>query len=93
METLRFKKRGDLVRYAHKHPGALAARFLFQVRQELGQGVAISGEDVTNTDPTVWSVSQANFKEVRGQREEEEQIKSRLSSKIEDSQRSDIADA
>ena len=68
MESLRFKRRSDLVNYSRKHPGALGALFLCQVRARLGRGPPHEMRDIYNTDVTSWA-AQSGLKEVRDLRE------------------------
>ena len=67
--TLRFKKRADLLNYHMKYPGALGAHFLLQVQAKLGRTAPGSTRDLSAIDVSSWIAQSAEFKEVRDQRE------------------------
>jgi len=67
-QTLRFKKRGDLLMFATKHPGALVAHFILQARQRAGLEVPKTLGNLMETDLASW-VDRAGLKEVRDVRE------------------------
>ena len=69
--ALRFKRRSDLVNFAQKHPGALAAMFVNQVRAKLGSSAASSSAELLATDLNVYASNPLlhDLKEVRDQKE------------------------
>jgi hypothetical protein len=70
VESLRFKRRSDLVNFSTRFPGALAGQFLCQVRARMSQDVA-ECKDLHRTDVGPWSQREglSGLKEVRDQRE------------------------
>jgi hypothetical protein len=68
MESLRFKRRSDLVNFARSHPGALGALFLTQVRHRLAKGPPSQMKDLYHLDATVWGAA-SGLREVRDLRE------------------------
>eukprot|EP00929_Paragymnodinium_shiwhaense_P069373 TRINITY_DN34998_c0_g1_i4.p1 TRINITY_DN34998_c0_g1~~TRINITY_DN34998_c0_g1_i4.p1 ORF type:complete len:512 (+),score=110.49 TRINITY_DN34998_c0_g1_i4:32-1567(+) len=69
MNLLRFKRRSDLLNFNMKHPGALAADFLMQVRQLVSGSAAKDTKELAQTDPALW-VGQSNaFKDARDSKE------------------------
>ena len=67
--TMNFKKRADLQNFHLKHPGALGAMFVKQVRQLMGLGLPKDTKDLAQTDPTMWVHQSGCFKESRDQKE------------------------
>ena len=63
-----FKRRPDLLNFAAKRPGALAAHFLAQVRERLSKGEPRSGKELLETDAASW-IPVSGLKEVRDLRE------------------------
>jgi len=68
-EALRFKRRSDLVNFASRHPGALGALFLHQLRVKLNLGPAHKLGDLYHTDITTWAATSTGLKETRDLRE------------------------
>lgn len=66
---LHFRKRKDLLAFASRHPGALGAHFLLQVRRRLMRPLPENSSELRETDPTVWAKTQADLKDVRDLRE------------------------
>jgi hypothetical protein len=66
---MKFKKRADMLNFHYKHPGALAALFLWQVRQRLGGKAPRNTRDLARVDAAPWAQTHANLKEIRDQRE------------------------
>lgn len=64
-EVLHFRKRKDLLSFANRHPGALGAHFLLQVRRRLMRPLPENSSELRETDPTAWAMTQADLKEVR----------------------------
>ena len=69
MESLRFKKRADLVNFASRHPGGLTAHMMYQLRVRMMQGPPESMKDLYAVDAGIWSSTATGLKEVRDQRE------------------------
>lgn len=67
--TVRFRRRGDLLKFHHRYPGALAGHFLCQVRQKLGQGLPVDTEELRLTDVASWSTAHASLTDVKDQKE------------------------
>ena len=68
-QTLRVKRRGDLLRLATRHPGLLAGQFLAQVRVKLNQEVPGDSTQLRETDASHWALVMSNLKDVRDQKE------------------------
>jgi len=64
-ESLRFKRRSDLINYAAKHPGALGALFLHHVRTKLSLSTAGKMDDLYRADVTTWAATGTGLKETR----------------------------
>ena len=67
--TLRFRRRADLLAFAMKRPGGLAAHFLAQVRLRLGQPLPSDTAELRNTDVASWALKDGALKDVRDQKE------------------------
>ena len=67
--VLRFKKRSDLLNFHVRHPGGLAAAFLWQVKSRLGGELPKDTEELKKVDAAGWAQIYANLKEIRDQRE------------------------
>ena len=67
--SVRFRKRGDLLNFHYKHPGGLAALFLWQVRQRLGGEQPKDTEALRRVDASSWANLYSGVKELRDQRE------------------------
>ena len=67
-QTLRFKKRGDLLTFATRFPGALIVHFLTQARAKAGLPPAKNIGALMETDLARWA-EQSGLKEIRDQRE------------------------
>jgi hypothetical protein len=67
--VLRFKKRSDLLNFHFRHPGGLAAAFLWQVKSRLGGELPKDTEELKKVDAAGWAQIYANLKEIRDQRE------------------------
>ena len=69
--TLRFKKRSDLITFSQRYPGALAAWFIFQVRQKLGLATPEDMRELAKTDLCSWASSAAHtgLKDTRDSKE------------------------
>jgi hypothetical protein len=69
LESLRFRKRCDLVNFAGRRPGALTAHLMYQLRTRMMQGAPESMKDLYAVDAGLWSATATGLKEVRDQRE------------------------
>ena len=67
--TLRFKRRSDLLNFHYRHPGGLAAAFLWQVKQRVGGDPPKDSDVLKQVDAAGWANLHANLKEIRDQRE------------------------
>ena len=63
-----FKRRADLLNFAARHPGALAAHFLAQVRERLSRREPKNAVELNQTDVGSW-IPLSGLKEVRDLRE------------------------
>jgi hypothetical protein len=68
-ESLHFKKRKDLLAFAQKYPGGLAAHFLYQVRRKLLQPAPQDSYDILATDSSSWASSFSDLKDIRDLKE------------------------
>ena len=70
-ESLRFKRRSDLVNFSSRHSGALAAHLMSQVRSRMSSGVVQDYKELYRTDVGAWAQRDglAGLKETRDQRE------------------------
>ena len=68
-QKLRFKKRSDMLVFAEKNPGALAAMFLAQVRERLHRGPPQSTKDLLQVDVGSWAQTGSGLKEIRDLKE------------------------
>ena len=68
-DTMRFKRRSDVLTMHKRYPGALAGHFLNQVRQRLGLSYAQGSDDLRQTDVSRWGATMSDFKDVRDVRE------------------------
>ena len=69
MAVLKFKRRADLVEFASRYPGSLAAQFVVAIYDKL-EGTAMKNEKMLyRTDVGKWSRDLSGLKEVRDQRE------------------------
>ena len=69
VDTMKFKRRADLLAFADKHPGVLAAHFLNGVRHKQGRGNVTETKDLRSVAAADWVVSSGQLKEVRDIRE------------------------
>ena len=67
-QTLRFKKRGDLLTFATRYPGALVMHLISQARGKAGLSTARTVGAMMETDLARWA-EHSGLKEVRDQRE------------------------
>jgi hypothetical protein len=69
VDTMKFKRRAELLAFADKHPGVLAAHFLNGVRHKQGRGNVTETKDLRSVAAADWVVSSGQLKEVRDIRE------------------------
>ena len=70
VDTAKFKKRAQLLAFAHKRPGVLAAHVFNLVRTKMGQGNVTQMKQLRIVDMAQWvSSGQSGLKELRDQRE------------------------
>eukprot|EP00973_Karenia_brevis_P033286 4592617-Karenia_brevis.AAC.1 len=66
---MKFKKRGDLVAFAAKHPGALSGYFLAGVYSRLSKGMATKASDLNRVSVSQWASQHTGLTELRDLRE------------------------
>jgi hypothetical protein len=69
LNSLRFKRRADLLNFHHRHPGGLAALFLWQVKQRMGGDPPKDSKQLKKVDTSTWVTMSSGLKEIRDQRE------------------------
>ena len=69
MDGLRWKKRGDLVAYAAKHPGALTAHFLAGVYARLSKGTVTRTSQLRDVSVSAWAHQFTGLTEIRDMKE------------------------
>jgi hypothetical protein len=69
VDGLKFKKRGDLVAFAARHPGALTAHFLASVYQRLSKGQLTRSSQLRDVSVTAWAHQFSGLTEVRDVKE------------------------
>eukprot|EP00974_Lingulodinium_polyedra_P124865 11192296-Lingulodinium_polyedra.AAC.1 len=69
VHTFRFKRRSDVLNFAYKHPGGLAAHFLQQVRLRSLRPLAQDTRELAETDASAWAAALQDLKDVRDQKE------------------------
>jgi len=65
VDMLKFKKRGDLVAFAARHPGALTAHFLAGVYQRLSKGTLNRSSQLREPSVTAWAHQFSGLTEIR----------------------------
>ena len=69
-ETMHCRKRKDLLQVASRHPGALGAHLLLQVRRKLMKSAPKDTKDLARTDVASWAGSSSNdIKDLRDVKE------------------------
>ena len=63
-ESLRFRRRSDLVNFASRHPGALGALFLHHLRSKMSLPGARRMGDLCDADIATWAATKTELKEV-----------------------------
>ena len=69
VDTLKSKLRAELLAFADKHPGVLAAHFLNSVRRKQVRGNVTETKDLRHVAVADWVTSSGQLKEVRDMRE------------------------
>jgi len=69
VDQLKFKKKGDLVAFAAKHPGALTAHFLAGVFTRLSKGTLAKSSQLRDVSVTSWAHQFAGLSELRDMKE------------------------
>ena len=69
VDGLKFKKRGDLVAFAARHPGALTAHFLASVYQRLSKSQLTRSSQLRDVSVTAWAHQFSGLTEVRDVKE------------------------
>eukprot|EP00435_Cladocopium_sp_Y103_P036094 s2046_g9.t1 len=65
VDQLKLKKRGDLVAFAARHPGALTAHFLASVYSRLSKGALTRSSQLREVSVTSWAQQFSGLTEVR----------------------------
>ena len=69
VNTVRFKRRSDVLNFHHRFPGSLAALFLWQVKQKVGGAQPKNTQELRRVDSSAWANLYSGLKEVRDQKE------------------------
>ena len=69
VDQLKFKKKGDLVAFAAKHPGALTAHFLAGVFTRLSKGTLAKSSQLRDVSVASWAHQFAGLSELRDMKE------------------------
>ena len=70
LDTAKFKNRAQLLAFAHRRPGVLAAHVFNSVRTKMGQGIVTQTKQLRRVDMAQWvSSGQSGLKDLRDQRE------------------------
>ena len=69
VDQLKLKKRGDLVAFAARHPGALTAHFLASVYSRLSKGALTRSGQLREVSVTSWAQQFSGLTEVRDMKE------------------------
>jgi len=69
LNTIKLKNRSDLLQFAAKNRGCLAAQFLISVHNALSKGDPADSKSMMNTDLVRWASDQSGLKEIRDLRE------------------------
>ena len=69
IEGQKFKKRGDLVAYAAKHPGALTAHFLSGIYAKVHKGAISESKSLRDVNVAAWASAHTGLTETRDLRE------------------------
>ena len=69
LDSVKFKKKGDLQVFAAKHPGALSAYFLAAVRMKMMKGVVTRSGQLRDINVSTWAGTHSGLTELRDLRE------------------------
>lgn len=69
VDMLKWKKRGDLIAFAHRHPGALTAHFLASVYSRLSKGTVTRSAQLREASVTSWAHQFSGLSEIRDVKE------------------------
>ena len=69
IETMKFKKRGDLIAYSTKYPGALSAHFLAGIYSKIHKGVLGHSRQLREVNVAAWASAHTGLTETRDLRE------------------------
>eukprot|EP00435_Cladocopium_sp_Y103_P045104 s1029_g12.t2 len=69
VDMIKFKKRGDLLAFASRHPGALSAHFLASVYSRLSKGTITRSSQLREASVTSWAHQFAGLSEIRDMKE------------------------
>lgn len=69
VDQLKLKKRGDLVSFAARHPGALTAHFLASVYSRLSKGALTRSGQLREVSVTAWAQQFSGLTEIRDMKE------------------------
>ena len=69
LDASKFRKRGDLVAYATKHPGALSAHFLSGIYAKIHKGNMQQSSQLRDVNVAAWASSHTGLTETRDLRE------------------------
>ena len=69
IDGLKFKRKGDLVSFASRHPGALTAHFLSGVYQRLSKGTLSRSSQMRDVSVTAWAHQFSGLSEPRDLKE------------------------
>ena len=69
VEAHKFRKRGDVVQFAARHPGALSGYFLASVYGRLSKGVVRRQGDLQSVSVSQWAAAHSGLTDIRDLRE------------------------
>ena len=69
MDAQKFKRKGELLAYATKHPGALSAHFLASIYARLSKGRVTRSSQLRETNVSQWAAQHSGLSEIRDIRE------------------------
>ena len=69
MDSVKFKKSGDLITFAAEHPGAIGAYFLGMVHQRVTRGPLTRTKDLRRVSVSTWAAAHSGLTEKRDLRE------------------------
>lgn len=69
VDAQKFKRKGELLAYATKHPGALSAHFLASIYSRLSKGRLTKSSQLREANVTQWASQHSGLSEIRDVRE------------------------